>query len=129
MQFAMSLVDNGAISCEELFEALKLQMHSRPQLGALAIETRRLTCRQVFAILRAQCDEPDVLFGELAVRLGYLTDDDLQQLLVEQAARATPLADVLIDHGFLSSEVVELHYAEYRRCLQNDQQQLVAAGV
>lgn len=85
MQFAEYLVDNGTITCEELFESLKLQTHSRPQLGALAIETRRLTCRQVFAILRAQCDQPEALFGELAVRLGYLTDDDLQHLLVEQA--------------------------------------------
>src|SRR3712207_5774326 len=88
MQFAMYLVDNGVISCEEFFEALKLQLHSRPQLGALAIETRRLSFRQVFAILRTQCDEPNELFGEIAVRLGFLTQDDVAQLLAEQNKRA-----------------------------------------
>jgi hypothetical protein len=129
MQFAMYLVDNGVISCEEFFEALKLQMSTRPQLGALAIETRRLSFRQVFAILRAQCDEPNTLFGELAVRMGHLTDDDVSTLLAEQASRATPLLEVLVDNGFLSADGAERHYAEYRRCMQQATGQLATAGV
>lgn len=54
MQFAMYLVENGVITCEEFFEALKLQTRSRPKLGALAIKNRMLTCRQVFQVLEAQ---------------------------------------------------------------------------
>jgi len=129
MQFAMYLVDNGVISCEEFFEALKLQLHSRPQLGALAIETRRLSFRQVFSILRTQCDEPNTMFGELAVRLGYLTEEEIAQLLAEQAGRAMPLAEVLVDNGFLSSELAEQHYAEYRHCMKQGQAELATAGV
>ena len=30
MQFAMYLVENGVISCEEFFEAVKLQLHLGP---------------------------------------------------------------------------------------------------
>ena len=129
MQFAMYLVDNGVISCEEFFEALKLQMSTRLQLGALAIEIRRLTFRQVFAILRAQCDEPNTMFGELAVRLGHLTDEDVTKLLAEQASRAMPLLEVLVDNGFLSAEAAELHYAEYRRCMQAANAELATASV
>jgi hypothetical protein len=128
MQFAMYLVDNGVISCEEFFEALKLQLSTRPQLGALAIETRRLTFRQVFSILRTQCDEPNTLFGELAVRLGYLTGQDISQLLAEQASRAMPLAEVLVENNFITSEQAERHYAEYRRCMQQASSQLATAG-
>jgi hypothetical protein len=128
MQFAMYLVDNGVLTCEEFYEASKLQMHSRPQLGALAIETRRLTVKQVFSVLSLQCDEPNTKFGELAVRLGYLTDDDLAQLLAEQEGRAKPLIDLLVDNEFLSAEVAEQHYAEYRRCLQAGPQELATAG-
>jgi hypothetical protein len=124
----MYLVDNGVISCEEFFEALKLQLHSRPQLGALAIETRRLSFRDVFSILRTQCDEPNTLFGELAVRLGYLTEEDIAQLLAEQASRAIPLMEVLVDNGFLSSEFAEQHYAEYRQCMKQGQAALATAG-
>jgi hypothetical protein len=128
MQFAMYLVDNGVISCEEFFEALKLQVNTRPQLGALAIETRRLTFRQVFSILRTQCDEPNTMFGELAVRLGYLTDQDVAQLLTEQASRALPIVEVLVENGFLSAEATEQHYAEYRRCMQQASSPMATAA-
>ncbi len=128
MQFAMYLVDNGVLTCEEYYEASKLQMHSRPQLGALAIEARRLTVKQVFAVLSMQCDEPNTKFGELAVRLGYLTDDDITQLLAEQERRAMPLLDVLVENDFLSAQVAEQHYAEYRRCLQAGPQELATVG-
>jgi hypothetical protein len=128
MQFAMYLVDNGVLTCEEYYEASKLQQHSRPQLGALAIEARRLTVKQVFAVLSLQCDEPNTRFGELAVRLGYLTDGDISQLLAEQERRATPLLEVLVENGFLSAEVAEQHYAEYRRCLQDDRCALAAGA-
>jgi hypothetical protein len=127
MQFAMYLVDNGVISCEEFFEAMKLQLSTRPQLGALAIEMRRLTFRQVFSVLRTQCDEPNTLFGELAVRLGYLTEQDVAQLLAEQASRAMPLVEVLVENGFVSAEAAEHHYAEYRRCMEQASQ-LTPAG-
>jgi hypothetical protein len=129
MQFAMYLVENGVISCEEFFEALKLQLHSRPQLGALAIDTRRLTFRQVSAILRVQCEEPNELFGEIAVRLGYLTEEQLAELLAEQASRAQPLAEVLVENGFISAALAEQHYAEYRRCLQESTPALATASV
>jgi hypothetical protein len=127
MQFAVFLVDNGVITCEDFFEALKLQMHSRPQLGALAIELHVLTCRQVFSILRVQCDEPNQLFGEIAVRLGYLTQQQLTELLEEQTARLAPLGDILVEHGFLSPEVAEVQYAEFRRCLNHPTPAMVAA--
>lgn len=128
MQFAMYLVDNGVLSCEEYYEASKLQQHSRPQLGALAIEARLLTVKQVFAVLSLQCDEPNTRFGELAVRLGYLKHDDINRLLAEQERRAKPVIDVLVDENFLPAEEVERHYAEYRRCLQGDRCALATAG-
>jgi len=118
MQFAMYLVDNGVINCDEFFEAMKLQMKTRPQLGALAMETRKLSCRQVFSILRAQCDEPNTLFGELAMRLGYLSEQELSDLLAEQAVRVKPLIDILAENDILSPEACDFHYAEYRRCMR-----------
>jgi hypothetical protein len=128
MQFAMYLVDNGVLSCDEYYEAAKLQQHSRPQLGALAIEARLMTVKQLFAVLSLQCDEPNTRFGELAVRLGFLTAEDLTQLLAEQERRAKPLIDVLVDEDFLSAEDVEHHYAVYRRCLQGDRCELATVG-
>ena len=118
MQFGMYLVENGVITCDEFFEALKLQLKSRPQLGALAIERRKLNVRQVFSVLRCQCDSPDDMFGELAVRNGYLTEAELTELLHEQSVRVRPFSEIVIEAGILSPAVVEKHYADYRRALE-----------
>lgn len=128
MQFAMFLVENGVITYEEFFEAIKLQMATRPQLGTLAIESRLLTFRQVFSILRAQCDEPNVMFGEVAVRLGYLSEDDVARLLAEQVGRAHPMLDVLIENDFLTTEEAERQYAQFRRSMESSSAPLAATG-
>ncbi len=118
MQFGMYLVENGVITCEEFFEALKLQLRTRPQLGALAIEKRKLNVRQVFGVLRSQCDSPDDLFGELAVKLGYLTEEDLAWLLHEQAVRVKPFTELLAELGILTAEDVEKQFRAYRQALE-----------
>jgi hypothetical protein len=128
MQFGIYLVENGVISSDEFFETVKLQLRSRPQLGSLAIQTRKLNFRQVFAILRAQCDSPNELFGELAVSLGYLTQSDLSQLLSEQSMQSKGFVDVLVENGILSADLVEQHYGEYRRFMKQAERAELAAA-
>lgn len=121
MQFAMYLVDNGVITCDEFYEALKLQVKSRPKLGALAIKSRMLTCRQVFQVLEAQCDEPLEFFGELARRMGFITEKDFAHLLGEQEAMTQSLRDVLVQHGFISDAQADWYYNEYRNTLRTSE--------
>jgi hypothetical protein len=128
MQFGVYLVENGVINTDEFYEALKLHLRSRPQLGALAIQTQKLNFRQVFAILRAQCDAPNELFGELAVSLGYLTKDDLAQLLNEQEQRSLPFMQAIAESGVLSTDLIEQHYSEYRRCMKQVERDELAAA-
>lgn len=118
MQFGMYLVENGVITCEEFYEALKLQLGTRPQLGALAIEKRKLNVRQVFGVLRNQCDSPDEKFGAVALKLGYLTEADLAWLLHEQSVRVRPFSELLVEIDVLSADEVEKHYRCYRHALE-----------
>lgn len=128
MQFGMYLVDNGLLSTQAFYKALKLQMKSRPQLGTLAIQTRRLTVKQMFVILQEQCDTPQQMFGEIAVRLGYLTSEDLNQLLEEQSQHMASLRDVLVEHGFLAAHVIDQQYAAYRRSTRQAEPELELAN-
>lgn len=118
MQFGMYLVENGVITCEEFYEALKLQLGTRPQLGALAIEKRKLNVRQVFGVLRSQSDSPDEKFGEIALKLGYLSEADLAWLLHEQSVRVRPFSELLVDISVLSADAVEKHYHDYRQAME-----------
>jgi len=123
----MYLVDNGLLSTDAFYKALKLQLSSRPQLGTLAIKTRRLTVKQMFVILQEQCDTPQEMFGEIAIRLGYLTNEDLNLLLDEQSRHMASLHDVLVEHGFLSGEVVDQQYAAYRQTTRQAEPELELA--
>lgn len=127
MLFGIYLVENGVLSAEDFVEAVKLSQHSRPQIGALAIQMRLLSCRQVFSILDAQCDAPQELFGETAVRLGYLSQEDLWRLLALQGQRAQPFDELLIENRFLPREVVEHHKRAYRRCMSESPRPELAA--
>lgn len=119
MLFGIYLVENGVISCDEFYETLKLQLRTRPQLGGLAIELRKLTARQVFAILRSQCDTPADLFGELAVKLGFLTAGELGELIHEQSLRLKPFSELLVDAGILPPETVARHVRDYRWTMEH----------
>jgi hypothetical protein len=128
MLFGIYLVENGVLSCEEFYEALKLQLRSRPQLGGLAIELRKLTAREVFAVLRRQCDSPADMFGELAVEMGYLRPDDLGQLIHEQSLRLKPFQEILVEAGILPTDVVAQHAREYRWTMEQVEESEVGAA-
>ena len=128
MQFGMYLVDNGLLSTQAFYKALKLQMRSRPPLGTMAIQTRKLTVKQMFVILQEQCDTPNQMFGEIAVRLGYLTNDDLNLLLEEQSRHMAGLRDILVEHSFLPADVIDQQYAAYRRSTRQAEPELEFAN-
>jgi len=107
MHFGLYLTEKGILSSEQFIEVLKCQLTSRPLLGAIAIETGKLSTKQVFYILRAQTEAHDQLFGELAVELGFLTDEDVADLILRQSMRVRPMQQLISELGFVSPE--ELH--------------------
>ena len=118
MEFALSLIDNGILTPEEFVEAVKLQVHARPQIGTLAVQLRKLNCRQVFAVLDKQCKAPAERFGDLAVELGYLAEEDLNELLATQSRRTPPMWEILIENRILPSAIVEEHHRVYRQSVK-----------
>lgn len=52
-------------------------------IGEVLSDKNLLTKEQISMVLRAQKSDNDCLFGQLAVKLGFLTEDDLLQILSE----------------------------------------------
>lgn len=114
MQFGLYLVKHGMITTGQFVEALEVHLTSRPLIGALAIETRKLSVKQVFSILRTQADMPHEMFGELAIQAGFMTEDDLMALLYHQSTRGKPMSQILGELGFADPDDLQEHLAEYR---------------
>ena len=102
MHFGLYLKKKGIISAEQLVAALEAQLATLPRIGQLALEEGIISPRDIFDVLQAQRRSPDVRFGELAIEMGLMTRNELMRLLMIQADRKRPLADVFVTEGMLS---------------------------
>jgi len=68
------------------------------------------------------------MFGELAVRSGAMTEDELVGLLYHQTVRGKPISLILAELGFAEADDLEDHFSEYRTsCGARDKREPVAS--
>jgi hypothetical protein len=115
MHFGLYLKNKGIISAEQLVAALETQLNTLTPLGQLALEEGIIAPRDIFDVLRAQSQSPNVRFGDLAIEMGLMTRDNLMRLLMIQADRKRPLAEILVGQGILTAERSAAEMAEFRR--------------
>ncbi|MCA9217759.1 MAG: hypothetical protein KDB27_32040 [Planctomycetales bacterium] len=114
MWFACYLHKKGIITGDQFAEAVREQLSRRPLLGAIAIQSGKLSVKQVMRVFTVQADDLEKAFGELAIELGFLTEEDLAQLLLEQANSAPQLSEILVETGALTREQMLDELAQYR---------------
>lgn len=108
--FGEYLVQTGAVTAEQLSEAISRQRESNDLLGYLAIEHGMLSEGQLQSLLAEQVDRQEKL-GVLAVENGLISAGQLDELLSLQARNHLYLGDALVRAGFLDREEL-LHYLD-----------------
>lgn len=112
VRFASFLVSRGAVTAEHALAALVRQRDARPTAGFIAVQSGLMTVEALTVMLEWMA--PDEGFGEAAVRLGYLTEDDLGRLIRKQEQGVPPLGDCLIEAGVLTGDALGRELAAYR---------------
>jgi|RhiMethySRZTD1v2_1073278.scaffolds.fasta_scaffold507189_2 hypothetical protein len=115
MHFGLYLKNKGVITAEQLISALEAQLKTRVPIGQLALEEGIISPRDIFDVLRAQREGPTMRFGEIAIEMGLMTEDQLMRLLMIQSDRKRPVADILVMQGAITKEQASTELAEYRR--------------
>jgi hypothetical protein len=115
MHFGLYLKKKGIISAEQFVAALETQLATLPRIGQLALEEAILSPRDIFNVLHAQRRSPDVRFGELAIEMGLMTRNELMRLLMIQADRKRPFAEIVVSEGMLSESLVAQEVNEFHR--------------
>jgi hypothetical protein len=115
MHFGLHLKKRGVISAEQLVAAIEVQLCTLVPIGQLALEESMVSARDIFRVLRAQSDAPNIRFGDLAIEMGFLTRDDVMRLLMIQADRKRPIGEILVGQGVLSELQLKAELAAYRR--------------
>jgi hypothetical protein len=117
MHFGLYLKNKGIISAEDLVAALEVQLKTLVPIGQLALEEGMLSARNIFDVLKAQSDSPNERFGDLAVEMGLMKRDDVMRLLMIQADRKRPVAEILVGQGVLTAQQVAIELAAYRQSM------------
>lgn len=110
--FGHYLLNKGVVSSEELNKVLNAQKQIRLKLGVLAVNSEYMTVAQVEEVHELQATL-DRRFGEIATMKGYITDEQVGDLLTQQKSEHLILAQALIDDGIMDmttfKEEVELY--------------------
>lgn len=111
--FGEYLLYEGKIDAYELELALEFQKHGHVTIGVLAVQEGFLDDRQLCIILDYQRLRGTGLFGELAVELGFLEQDDIDTLLGMQEKSHIRIGEVLILLGAITRQDMEEALSEF----------------
>jgi hypothetical protein len=103
VRFGEFLVRRKYVTAGELQATLVVQQDRSPRLGMIARRARLLAFDEVCQVLKRQRSGRNRLrFGEAALQLGLLDEQNLSRLLKLQAMSHKRLGRLLVEHRILS---------------------------
>ena len=105
LEFGHYLYHRGLISYVQLINALVWQRQQRPLLGELAVNLGWLKQEDTQQVARHR--GPYARFGERAIRLGLLSPGQVKALILHQRTMHKKLGQYFVEKGILSAEEVE----------------------
>ena len=104
MIFGEYLIAQNIIQEKDLTRALEIQKTDRVPLGQLAMQGGLIDNKQLFRILSRQRkpENRDKSFGELAVEMEYLSQQQVEALLEQQTHTNRLLGEILVSQGLVS---------------------------
>ncbi|MBV1859931.1 MAG: hypothetical protein KUG77_16080 [Nannocystaceae bacterium] len=118
IDFCKFLVDRGLLDTGQAEAVRYRSAGERTAIGQVLVMRGVLTVRQVMNVLSLQADLPDVRFGELALRAGYLTTVELEEALKFQAAHRRHQIAVVTQDGQLERPELEAAVVAYVHFLE-----------
>lgn len=119
MEFCQYLAETNQLPPTDVEQLQRLVHRSRPQIGRVLIELGVMDLRQVMKVMSVQAEEPQTRFGDLAVRCGYLTRDQLDHALAEQRRLTRHAAEIMHRESMLSDEALVKALIGYARGLED----------
>lgn len=101
IESSLAAIDAGWATTDQIRRANAWRKQSRPQIGKLALFRDKLTMAEVFSVLSKQAVEGG-LFGEIAVELGLLDNNELCELLGLQMELTPTMADALVSTNVIT---------------------------
>lgn len=107
------LVGTGKISSEQLEVVVEQLDKIRVKLGLIAVAEGMMTLAQAEEVNRLQ-SVMDKRFGDIAIEKGYLTEDQIGNLLKAQGNTYMSFVQSLVNEGFVKMEEIDTVFDGYR---------------
>ena len=107
------LVGSGKISSEQLEVVVEQLDKIRVKLGLIAVAEGMMTLAQAEEVNRLQ-SVMDKRFGDIAIEKGYLTEDQIGNLLKAQGNTYMSFVQSLVNEGFVKMEEIDTIFDGYR---------------
>lgn len=113
--FGEYLVQKGVLTVIQLQAALYEQICRGLLFGEVAVEKGKLNHEQLDKTRKIQKsnEHPEKKIGQIAELLGYLSNDDINEVLACQKNSQRKLGDILIEQKVVSSEELNGYLSDF----------------
>ena len=115
LKFGIYLVEQRVISPEQFCGLVKIQQESMMTLASMAVRKNVLSIRQVSTILDLHNENPEKLFGDIALGLNLIDRAELNQLLHAQQATCPSVRQLLIECGLLTTRQTRVLFMHFEK--------------
>jgi tRNA 2-thiouridine synthesizing protein E len=112
LTFGQFLFQEGLVGYDDILKARMLQKKSNQRLGDIAVRLGLLTKEQVERILAVQ-DDSGISFGQIAMRVNYLNAGQVDLLLSRQIDSCVNFYDALVAVGVMTPAVHASNMKKY----------------
>lgn len=111
--FGQFLIERGALTPEQLIEAVSYQENRNHKFGMYAESKGYLKAEDVERLNEEQ-KRTDLMIGELAAKLGLLTSIQVEEILTVQRNDHVQIGQILVMKGFMDEENLEAELEAFR---------------
>lgn len=115
LKFGIYLVEQRIISPEQFCGLVKIQQESMMTLASIALRKNVLTIRQVSTILDLNKENPEKLFGDIALELNLIDRASLNQLLHAQQQTCPSFRQLSIECGLLTQRQTRVLFTHFEK--------------
>lgn len=111
--FGQFLVEQDAVTGESLLHAIELQERTNLKLGEMAVAMGFITQNDIEMAHSAQLSK-DMKLGDLLVELGFLTPSQLEEVIAHQKSTHLYIGEALVKIGSLTAEKLDDYLAAFK---------------
>lgn len=114
-KFLAFLYDQKKLDKNQIEDILDIQNHEKPSIGTLGKELGYLTVLDVMEIIQIQISISNKkYFGEIAIELGKLSENQVDKLLKLQFVRLPSSKEIISTHEMFSDIDFENYYNTFK---------------